>query len=254
MYAMSLNVQNAGAGRINIVNMDGSGATVVSDMTASHHDMTAIPGGLATLMWNATGVDAPCSLVERADDGTKTTIVADMTSVYSSPNNRYHTNSVHYYPADNTYTLGDRNPSMYVKVTRTGQLVWQFGGGSPKDPSKFFSGVPTWMVNHGHHLRADGSFILFNNGSSLDASAVVRAFRLNTTDMTATSTLTYMAGIASLVMGDAQFLPSGNILVTFSRSGAIHEVTSGGQLAATFKATSFGYTEHRDSLYGPPPR
>ena len=220
MYAMSLNVQNAGAGRINIVNMDGSGATVVSDMTASHHDMTAIPGGLATLMWNATGVDAPCSLVERADDGTKTTIVADMTSVYSSPNNRYHTNSVHYYPADNTYTLGDRNPSMYVKVTRAGQLVWQFGGGSAKDPSKFFSGVPTWMVNHGHHLRADGSFILFNNGSSLDASAVVRAFKLNTTDMTATSTLTYMAGIASLVMGDAQFLPSGNILVTFSRSGA----------------------------------
>ena len=110
------------------------------------------------------------------------------------------------------------------------------------------------MVNHGHHLRADGSFILFNNGSSLDASAVVRAFKLNTTDMTATSTLTYMAGIASLVMGDAQFLPSrehpGDVLAV----RAIHEVTSGGQLAATFKATSFGYTEYRDSLYGPPPR
>jgi len=259
MYLMALNVQNTSAGAVKIINMDGSGSTMASGMAASHHDMTAIPGGFATLLWNATGTDAPCSLVERADDGTTKTIVADMTALYSTSNGRYHTNSVHYYPGDNTYTLGDRNPNAYVHITRTGALLWQFGGGSPKDQSKFFSGVPTWMVNHGHHMLSDGSFILFNNGSMSGGSSAARAFKLNTTNMTATSSMTYMAsGVSSNVMGDAQFLPNGNILVTFSQSGIIHEITSSGQLVASFNSAAnpatFGYTEYRDSLYGPPPR
>ena len=260
MYLMSLNVQNSGAGAVKIMGMDGSGATMASGMAASHHDMTAIPGGFATLLWNTTGTDAPCSLVERMENATtNTVIVADMNSVYNTSNGRYHTNSVHYYPSDNTYTLGDRNPNAYVHITRTGQLLWQLGGGTPKDMSKFFSGVSTWMVNHGHHMLADGSFILFNNGSMSGGSSAARVFKLNTTNMTATSSLTYMAsGVSSNVMGDAQFLPNGNILVTFSQSGTIHEVSSSGQLIASYKSTSnpasFGYTEYRDSLYGPPPR
>jgi hypothetical protein len=259
MYLMALNVQNTSAGAVNIINMDGSGSTMAAGMAAAHHDMTAIPGGFATLLWNTTGTDAPCSLVERADDGTMKTIVADMTALYSTSNGRYHTNSIHYYPGDNTYTLGDRNPNAYVHITRTGTLLWQFGGGSPKDQSKFFSGVPTWMVNHGHHMLPDGSFILFNNGSMSGGSSAARVFKLNTTNMTATSTLTYMAsGVSSNVMGDAQFLPNGNILVTFSQSGMIHEITSSGQLVASFKSaanpSTFGYTEYRDSLYGAPPR
>ena len=64
-------------------------------------------------------MDAPCSLVERADDGTMKTIVANMNTVYTP--NTFHTNSIHYYPSDNTYTLGDRNPNLYVKVSRTGR-------------------------------------------------------------------------------------------------------------------------------------
>ena len=119
--------------------MDGSGATI-ANLTTSHHDLTAIPGGFATLLWNSSGIDAPCSLVERADSGTMTTIVANMNTVYNSTT--FHTNSVHYYPSDNTYTLGDRNPNLYVKVSRTGQLIWQFGGTNPKDAAKSFTRHP----------------------------------------------------------------------------------------------------------------
>ena len=73
--------------------------------------------------------------------------------------------------------------------------------------------------------------------------------------MTAMPGLTYTgSGVNSNVMGDAQVLPNGNILVMASQSGQITEVTSGGQVVATFKATAFGYSEYRDSLYGPPPR
>jgi hypothetical protein len=253
MYMMSLNVQNSGAGSVRTVAMDGSGAATISGMQASHHDMTAIPGGFATVLWNSSGIDAPCSLVERMDNSTtNTVIIANLNSVYNS--NSYHTNSIHYYPADNTYTLGDRNPNLYVKVTRAGALLWQFGGTNPKDASKNISGAGTWTVNHGHHLLADGTFILFNNGAMSGGQSVAKVFKINETARTATSSLNYMSGVNSNVMGDAQFLPNGNLLVTYSQSGQINEVTASGQVVATFKGSAFGYTEFRESLYGPPPR
>jgi hypothetical protein len=253
MYMMALNVQNTSAGAVKIVDMDGNNATMASGMAASHHDMTAIPGGFATLLWNSSGVDAPCSLVERADSGTMKTVIANMNTVYNS--STFHTNSIHYYPSDDSYTLGDRNPNMYVKVTRAGALVWQLGGSNPKDMTKFFSGAGTWMVNHGHHMLPDGTFYLFNNGQGTGGSSTVRGFKLNTSSMTATSSFTYSgSGVSSMVMGDVQSLPNGNILVTASTSGQITELTTSMQVVATFKTTAFGYSEYRDSLYGPPPR
>jgi len=250
MYMTSLNVQNSG-GQVKIVDMDGNNATTISGLTTAHHDMAAIPGGFATLTWTTTGMDVPCALIERADDGTMKTIIANVNTVYNS--NTFHTNSIHYYPSDNTYTLGDRNPNLYVKVSRTGTLLWQLGGSNPKDMSKFFSGTGTWSVNHGHHLTADGTFYLFNNGTS--GASTVRGFKLNTSSMTATSSFTYSGStITSMVLGDVQSLPNGNILVTGSTSGQLTEVTTGSQVVATFKFSSLGYSEYRDSLYGPPPR
>jgi hypothetical protein len=140
-----------------------------------------------------------------------------------------------------------------VKVSRTGQLIWQLGGSNPKDMTKFFSGAGTWSVNHGHHMLADGTFILFNNGN-MGGQSVVRVFKLNTSNMTATSSLNYMGSVSSMVLGDAQFLPNGNILGTYSTTGQLSEVTSTGTLVATMKFSSLGYSEYRDSLYGPPPR
>jgi len=252
MYMMALNVQNNDSGKVNIINMDGSGATTASGMTKSHHDMTAIPGGFATVLWNSTGIDAPCSLVERDDtSGTVKTVVANINTLYNS--NSFHTNSIHYYPSDNTYTLGDRNPNLYVKLSRAGALIWQLGGTNPKDASKNFSGVGTWSVNHGHHLLADGTFYLFNNGTGNNST--VRGFKLNTSNMTATSTFSYTGTtVNSMVLGDVQSLPNGNILVTASTAGQITELTTSMQVVATFKTTALGYTEFRESLYGPPPR
>jgi Arylsulfotransferase (ASST) len=248
MYTMALNVQNGGLGNIQSVAMDGTGTTTFAGLTASHHDLTAIPGGFATLLWNTSVKDAPCSLVERADaTGALTTVVADMGTVYNSAS--FHANSVHYYPGDDSYTVGDRNPSLYVKLTREGQLIWQFGGTNPKDPSKFFTGVPTWAVNHGHQLLSDGTFVFFNNGSNEAWS-----YALDTATMTATRLLAYTAtGATSNVLGDVQRVPNGNYLVTFSTSGQIHEISPTGALVATFTSTAFGYAEFRESLYGAPP-
>ena len=254
MYMMALNVGNNDTGNVQVVSMDGAGTKSLPDLTASHHDLAAIPGGFATLLWTTSGQNGPCSLIERADaTGETTTVVADMGSLYNSPSGSFHTNSVHYYPSDDTYTLSDRVPSLFVKLTRGGQLIWQFGGGNPKDPSKFFTGLPTWMVNHGHQLLPDGTFVFFNNGAN-----EAWAYSLDTSTMTATQIMSYTAsGVVSTVLGDTQRLPNGNYLVTFSTSGQIHEVTPSGTLVATFKSTTagleLGYAEFRESLYGPPP-
>ncbi|HSS39793.1 MAG TPA: arylsulfotransferase family protein, partial [Polyangia bacterium] len=243
IYEMALNVMNTSAGKIVIQPLDGSAATSLSGVAASHHDLTAIPGGMATPMWNSSGMDAPCSIVELTESGAKTTVIADVGTVYTS--NTFHTNSIHYYARDNSYTIGDRNPNLYVKVSRTGQLIWQFGGSSPKDATKNFSGVTAWQVNHGHHLTADGTFVFFNNNAN-----EMWNYKLDTSTMKATQVMHYTAsGAASNVLGDAQVLPNGNILVTFSTGGQMHEITPAGTLVAKYTAPTgqqFGYAEFRE--------
>jgi hypothetical protein len=249
---MSLNVQNSGSGKVISIGMDGAGMETASGTTTSHHDLTAIPGGFATPLWNSSGMDAPCSIVEFAD-GTwaKTVVVADLSTIYNS-SNKYHTNAIHYYDTDKTYTVGDRNPNLFVKISRSGSLIWQFGGTNPKDMAKMFTGLMTWQVNHGHHLLADGTFLFFNNNAN-----EAWGYKLDTTKMTAMQTWKYTAsGSTSAVLGDVQGLPNGNMLVTFSNSAQLHEVTPAGQLVMKITGTSasgYGYSEFRESLYGPPP-
>jgi len=250
LYEMSLNVTNSGSGKIVLQPLDGSASTSLSGVAASHHDLTAIPGGLAVPMWNKSGTDPPCSIVEITESGTMSTVVADSSTIYNS--STFHLNSIHYYARDDSYTAGDRNPNLYVKISRTGQLTWQFGGSNPKDQSKFFSGVTTWQVNHGHHLTADGTFVFFNNNAN-----EMWNYKLDESSMKATQVSHYTAsGASSMVLGDAQVLPNGNILVTFSVGGQIHEITPTGTLVMKITAPSgqeFGYSEFRESLYGPPP-
>ena len=79
-------------------------------------------------------MNAPCAVVERSTDGTLTIVVADLGTVYNSAD--FHANAIHYNPTDDSYTVSDRNPNLFVKLTRRGQLVWQLGGKNPKDPAQ----------------------------------------------------------------------------------------------------------------------
>jgi hypothetical protein len=73
--------------------------------------------------------------------------------------------------------------------------------------------------------------------------------------MTATEVFRYTSeGNGSSSLGDAQRLPNGNTLVTYSNQGVIREVDSGGQVVQTFETDALGYVMHRASLYGPPPK
>jgi hypothetical protein len=252
MYIMALNVMNNG-GEMRRVSMDGmTTMNNISGLASGHHDFTVLPdNGIAVIVWQG----GCTSIVERSASGTLTTVVANVSTVYQTTAD-CHTNAINYYPSDQTYTLSDRNVNLFVKIRRTGQLVWQFGGSNPRGQA--FTGAMTWQVNHGHNLLPDGTFIFFNNGTMQGGMSAALQFTLNTTSWTATkASWEYRAsGVNSSVLGDVQRLPNGNTLVTYSTSGQIHEVSPTGTLVTRFQSSSntFGYAEFRKSMYGAPLR
>ena len=252
MYMMALNVQNSG-GEMRKVSMDGmTTMNNISGLASGHHDFTVLPdNGIAVILWSGSCT----SIVERSASGTISTVLANVNTVYQTSAD-CHTNAINYYASDNTYTLSDRNVNAFVKIRRTGQLVWQFGGSNPRGQA--FTGSQSWQVNHGHHGLADGTFLFFNNGTMQGGNSTALSFMLNTTSWTATKqSFEYRAsGVNSSVLGDVQRLPNGNTLVTYSTAGQIHEVSPTGTLVQRLQssANSFGYAEFRKSLYGPPLR
>ncbi len=258
MWMLSLNVQNSGSAAMRRVSMDGLDVEEnVSGMSDVHHDFCVLPGGIiAGPSWTTAGNDPPSEILERAPDGTVTSVATVGTNIYNS--NSFHANAIHYHPSDDAYSLSDRNPNLYVKISRQGQLIWQLGGSNPVGAS--FSGDTTWSVNHGHHYTEDGHFLVFNNngrggGGGLGGTSLMLEYILDEDAMTAELVWEYDGGVGSGTLGDVQRLPNGNTLVTYSNSGTIHELGPDKELVQVITgASSFGYAIHRPSLYGPPPK
>jgi hypothetical protein len=253
MWMLELNVDNQG-GEMARVSMDGLDVEGnVQGLAETHHDFTVLPGGIvAAPSWVSGGNDPPSDLIERSPDGTIDVVFTIDETIYQS--NTYHANGISYIPADDSYTISDRNPNLFVKVNRQGQLLWQFGGSCNNAPAPKCAGGD-WQVNHGHHLLPNGNLVFFNNGAGGGDSAVLEYSLMETADsLVAMPVWDYTSNVNSMVLGDAQRLPNGNTLVTYSASGVIHEVNPERQLVQSFTSNAFGYSEFRTSLYGAPPR
>ncbi len=266
MWMMALNVQNMG-GEMRYLPMDGNGgATNISGLSSTHHDFCVFPKKIATMSWVSSGTDVESNLLEHASDGSGSTttvfkIGANLyvggQSAFGGTGNTFHCNSILYHAADDTYTIGDRNPNLYVKVSHAGAVQWQFGGSCTNAPAGASHCVAeSWQVNHGHHYTDDGDMLVFNNGQS--GTSHVLEFKLSTSGtMSATSVKDYTYGsTSSNVLGDVQRLPNGNTLVTYSVAGKIIEVDSSWATVQTLatSGTSFGYADWRPTLYGAPLR
>ena len=166
--------------------------------------------------------------------------------------NSYHCNYVVYHKSDDSYTIADRNPNLVVKVTRSGNPVWQIGGDCSAAPApKCAPG--TWQVNHGHDFDPNGNMLLFNNGQS-GASHVFEFQITDSGSFGITTVKDFTSGnYSSNSMGDVQRLPNGNTLITYSRAGVIMEVDPSWATVQTING-EFGYADWRETLYGPPPR
>lgn len=265
MWMMALNVGNSG-GEMRYVSMDGATKqNNVSGLAKSHHDFTVLKGGVvATMSWAASGTDPESDLLERSVDGKVTTVFHIGSNLYKGgpglmggSTNGYHCNSLLYHESDDTYTIGDRNPSSFVKVSRAGKLAWQFGGDCSGAPApKCVSG--SWSVNHGHHVLDNGNFLFFSNGAyrSTTPSNVLEYSLSTSGTMQANLVKSYASPSKSHSdsLGDVQRLPNGNTLIIFSNDGLVEEVDSSWSVVQTLEASSFGYADWRETLYGPPPR
>ena len=245
MYWASVNAMETPDSLFHRVTMDGM---IEEDMSAAvsglHHDFTTgIPDG-------AVGFIRRIGAQEWVSEW-KEGVVTDKFDVGALfETDIPHANSIHYHPDDDTYTVSDRYHNGYIKVTRSGTMVWRLGG-----TNSSFTGDVTWSVNHGHHFIPPNRMFFFNNGMSAEAHAV--ELMLDTSTMVATKVWDYAAGTTTPVLGDVQILDNGNRLITFSTAGLIHEVDSTGttviQSLSFAAGGTIGYAVKRPTLYGPPP-
>jgi hypothetical protein len=256
--AKALWVMTSTNAKVLSISMDGLTTTDYSNVIKdAHHDFTVLPdGGIATMV-RPLNTSAPDFIVEMKADGTITTVVPNLATLYRPGSPPFYPNAIHYYAADDSYTLSDRAVGNYlfVKFKRNGALVWQLGGSNPLGKSFALVGLEQWQVNHGHHLTPDGRFLFFNNrvGASIDSARVLELL-LDETNGTATKTWEYQLVGGAIALGDAERLPNGNALVTNSMAGVMQEVDRAGTIVQSFSNTTFGYVDFRTSLYGPPPR
>lgn len=261
MWMVDTNSAGTVGGEVRRIGMDGTGAeNAVEGLSSAHHDLTVLPGGIVAFLVG-TGISGVSNLVERSPDGTLRTVATlDGTVFKPRSGTSWHANSIQYHPTDESYTVGDRSAYAYVKLTRQGELVWQFGfdcegAPAPKCASAGAHG------DHGHHLLDNGNFLSFGTGSP----SVVYEHSLAETASSLSANLVWSYTApdrSSFVLGDAQRLPNGNTLVVYSTQGWMHEVSEAGELvrivrvhsAETATAGSFGYANFRGTLYGPPIR
>jgi hypothetical protein len=232
--------------------------------------MAVLPGGVvAFLAWTgsntSTDISNTSNLVERSPDGTLKTVVGLDAQVFGPVSGLLHANSVMYHPTDDTYTVSDLNSNVYAKISRQGQLLWQFRKDCKGSTAPKCAASKDVVGNHGHQLLDDGHFLFFSAGSISMGPVYEYALTETATSLTANKVWSYTAdNEGSDVLGDIQRLPNGNTLIDYSRHGQIRELSPTGDVIQTLDATgaspsssgyySFGYFNFRETLYGPPLR
>lgn len=255
MWMMALNV-TGGGGRVSTVSMDGLDFTKnIPGFEDTHHDFTVLPDGTVTAIAHIGG----CSgILERDPLGNVKVLVESVASLYkpgqavflgTASGTECHPNSILYHRADDSYTISDRYAHAYVKMTRTGELLWQLGGHDPL--GDYYHAV--WAVNHGHHVLDNGHFLVFSNGNPGERALIIE-YDLDEPHWQATRVWEYPDGGTSATLGDVQRLAGGNTLVTYSNAGTMIEISPTGNVVRKITTDSLGYAMFRASLYGPPPR
>jgi hypothetical protein len=200
------------------------------------------------MMANTT--DSPEEIIElNTSTGASTKIydeATDFGSLITSGMGMAHTNHITYSPDMKAITVSMLFLSTVAVISYPdGKLLATFGG-SQSD----FSNM-NWTWEHGHDVHSDHIWIFNNNQSG---NAHVLGFTYSESGKTATQTLDYNPGISCTTFGDVKELPNGNLYVTYSDTGAFHEISKTGTLLRKVTTTTaVGYSEHRGTMYGPPP-
>ncbi len=254
-YMFAGNFANSSTGGVVYrIGMDGMGTGTTWNLPGRSHDFALLPNGnvvyfaMDNMMANTT--QASEEVMElNISTGASTKIYDEMTdfgTLITSGMGMAHTNHITYSPDLQAITISMLFLSTVAVVSYPGGKLLATFGGTKSD----FSAM-NWNWEHGHDVHSDHIWIFNNNQSG---NAHVLGFTYNESTKTATQTLDYNPGIACTTFGDVKELPNGNLYVTFSDTGVFHEITKTGTLLRTITTTTaVGYSEHRGTMYGPPP-
>jgi hypothetical protein len=255
MINANSNMPGPSNGTLSRVSMDGL-VEEMYDVPGRHHDVEVLPDGAMVLMeYESSGAGTCDRIVEMTPDGDIEEIfmVRDHFSHRATDGDWCHSNAINYLPDEDAYTLSILRLNSIIKLNRSGELIWVFGG-----EDSDFPGI-RWAEQHQHQLLEDG-ILLFNNGGESGGGVGVPSraleYAMDEADRSASLVWEYDSGsLNSMAMGDAKRLPNGNTLVVFSAAGTIQEVSPEGELLREIAypmGNSLGYVEWRSSLYGPP--
>ncbi len=265
MYGRDVGPFNASSGgNVYRVAMDGSGETKLSLNGGTHHDLVAIPTGIA---YPAKQTAGACDCIYTAGpDGSGSKCLVDLDIVFGKfaigpggqAMEKCHVNAIRYYKDTQSYSVSDREKDAIAFISSTGEVLGSIGatptGTTPnhaKAEGADSTTSSTWRVQHGHDQYEPHKIVLWSNGNFSGGSSKVLHYTIN--GSTATLDWQYTATGNSPTFSDAQHLPNGNFLATNSGSGAVHEFDATQKLVQSFSALSRGYSCHRPTLYGPPP-
>jgi hypothetical protein len=236
------------------VNMDGTGSMDMSSQFAGmNHDFTILPDETMYFIAYGQGGGGCDDIKQYVPSTGMTTTVMNLSKAFTS--GACHANAVEYSKEDDTLVVSELDHNAYVKIKRTGDVVWVLGGGNDND---FTGDAATWQVEHNLEVLGANHLLMFNNGAPGAGSNAIE-LQLDLTAKTATKLWEYTASpsISNAIMGDVQRLPNGNTLVTYSTQGKIHQVDKDKNMLQEISwgtGGAVGYIIWRPTLYGPPPK
>jgi Arylsulfotransferase (ASST) len=177
------------------------------------------------------------------ETGTSTLIYDEETDLGSLTG--FHTNYVSYLPWMNAFSISLRHSNTIALLSYPdAQILGIFSGALDQFGR-------SWTAQHGHQFLQDGTLVVFNNTNNGPAN--VLSIPIDLDAKTAGTVQTHTGGPISMAFGDVQRLPNGNTFITYSNAGSLYEIDSSNQVVKTFETDPLGYSEHRATLYGPPP-
>lgn len=245
----------------------------VMRLSGIHHAFTELPDGSLVYL----GVDARTQdrmkiygdtvMVADADGRNATEIFnvwdhfAPDTEALSRDNSQYypdgkdwtHGNSIHYNEDDDTFILSLHNLGAVLKITRSGDIVWQMGG--DESTMELQGGADTsFMFQHNPQLLANGNVLMFDNGNFQDRSEHSEAseYRIDPSGGTYERVWNFDDGEAHLaqLMGDVTRMANGNTFVNWGAAGQLTEVTEDGEIVWDWQGDGsiLGFTDVRTQL------
>lgn len=251
LWVGDLNLAGAG-GALARLDLTGAQAPVSHSLPGRHHDFAVLPNGhLVYFKQETAEASVPGGkrdvLYEFDPDTEQSAPLYDQLTDFAAVigETPAHTNYVAFVPELSAISFSMLTSNTIGLVSYPeGKLMATFGGTA----SDFEMG---WTKQHGHQVTEQELLVFSNQGENL--KSVVLSYSIDLQASTAQPLSRYVTDDHTATFGDVKRLANGNVLVTYSNAGALHELNGDWQLLRRTETVGLGYVEHRSSLYGPPP-